>query len=170
MLGIVKAYTTRVGGGPFPTELFDKIGEHICEKGQEFGAVTGRRRRCGWFDAVAMRRSKQLNSLSGLCLTKLDILDGLDEVKICTGYRHKDGTVSEYPPMAADDYDEVTAVYETCPGWKESTFGAKSLAELPANAVAYVKRLEEILGLPVDILSTGPDRSQTITLRDPFEI
>ena len=170
VLGIVKAYTTRVGGGPFPTELFDKIGEHICEKGQEFGAVTGRRRRCGWVDAVAMRRSKQLNSLSGLCLTKLDILDGLDEVKICTGYRHKDGTVSEYPPMAADDYDEVTAVYETCPGWKESTFGAKSLAELPANAVAYVKRLEEILGLPVDILSTGPDRSQTITLRDPFEI
>lgn len=168
VIGIVKAYTTRVGGGPFPTELFDKVGDYLCEKGAEFGSVTGRKRRCGWFDGVAMRRSNQINSLTGLCLTKLDVLDGLDEVKLCVGYKKADGTIIDYSPLAADDYIGLEPVYETVPGWKESTFGVKSYDALPENAKKYIKKLEEVAGVPVDVISTGPDREETIVLRHPF--
>lgn len=168
ILGIAKAYTTRVGGGPFPTELNDSIGDYLCEKGHEFGSVTGRRRRCGWYDSVAMRRSVMINSLSGLCLTKLDVLDELDEIKICVGYT-KNGKNVESSPMAADDYEGLEPVYETMPGWKTSTFGVKKLEDLPIQAQNYIKRLGEVTGVPVDIISTGPDREETIILRDPFE-
>lgn len=168
VIGIVKAYTTRVGGGPFPTELLDETGEYLCTKGAEFGSVTGRRRRCGWFDGVAMRRSNQINSLSGLCLTKLDVLDGLDEVKLCVAYRKSNGEVIDYSPLAADDYEGLEPVYETMPGWKESTFGLKKFEDLPENAKNYIKRLEEISGVRVDVISTGPDREETIVLRHPF--
>jgi len=168
VLGIAKAYTTRVGGGPFPTELFDDVGEHLCAKGNEYGATTGRKRRCGWFDAVAMKRAIQINSISGFCLTKLDVLDGLDEVKICIGYKGEDGTVRDVPPMAADGYDLVTPVYESMPGWKENTFGVKSMAELPQAAINYIHRIEAITGVPIDIISTGPDRDETMILRHPF--
>ena len=166
--GIVKAYTTRVGGGPFPTELFDKTGEYLCDKGAEFGSVTGRRRRCGWFDGVAMRRSNQMNSLSGLCLTKLDVLDDLEEVKICTAYKKADGTIIDYSPLAADDYLGLEPVYEVMPGWKQSTFGVTSYDALPENAKKYIKRLEEVSGVRIDVISTGPDRDQTIILHHPF--
>ena len=166
--GIVKAYTTRVGGGPFPTELFDKTGEYLCEKGAEFGSVTGRRRRCGWFDGVAMRRSNQMNSLSGLCLTKLDVLDELEEVKICTAYKKADGTIIDYSPLAADDYLGLEPVYEVMPGWMQSTFGITSYDDLPENAKKYIKRLEEVSGVRIDVISTGPDRDQTIILHHPF--
>lgn len=168
VIGIVKAYTTRVGGGPFPTELLDETGEYLCTKGAEFGSVTGRRRRCGWFDGVAMRRSNQINSLSGLCLTKLDVLDGLDEVKLCVAYKKSNGEVIDYSPLAADDYEGLEPVYETMPGWKESTFGLKKFEDLPENAKNYIKRLEEISGVRVDVISTGPDREETIVLRHPF--
>ena len=168
ILGIAKAYTTRVGGGPFPTELNDKVGEYLCDKGHEFGSVTGRRRRCGWYDAVAMRRSVMINSLSGLCLTKLDVLDELDEIRICVGYR-KNGEIIKTSPMAADDYEGIEPVFETLPGWKCNTFGVKSLDELPQNARNYIKKIEEVTGIPVDIISTGPDRDETIILKDPFE-
>nr|WP_232218303.1 adenylosuccinate synthase [Ruminobacter sp. RM87] len=168
VIGIVKAYTTRVGGGPFPTELFDATGEYLCTKGAEFGSVTGRRRRCGWFDGVAMRRSNQINSLSGLCLTKLDVLDGLDEVKLCVAYKKSNGEIIDYSPLAADDYEGLEPVYETMPGWKESTFGLKKYEDLPENAKNYIKRLEEISGVKVDVISTGPDRDETIVLRHPF--
>lgn len=169
VLGIVKAYTTRVGSGPFPTELGCEIGEYLGVKGHEFGATTGRKRRCGWFDAVAVRRAVQLNSISGFCLTKLDVLDGLTEVKICVGYRQPDGSVSTVPPMAAEGYELVTPVYETMPGWSESTFGVQSLDGLPLAARNYIKRLEEVTEVPIDIVSTGPDRVQTIVLRHPYE-
>lgn len=169
VLGIVKAYTTRVGSGPFPTELDCEVGEHLGVKGHEFGATTGRKRRCGWFDAVAVRRAVQLNSISGFCLTKLDVLDGLTEVKICVGYRQPDGSVSTVPPMAAEGYELVTPVYETMPGWTESTFGVQSLDALPQAARNYIKRLEEVTEVPIDIVSTGPDRVQTIVLRHPYE-
>ncbi|MBU1438707.1 MAG: adenylosuccinate synthase [Gammaproteobacteria bacterium] len=168
VLGIVKAYTTRVGSGPFPTELDCEIGEHLGVKGHEFGATTGRKRRCGWFDAVAVRRAVQLNSISGFCLTKLDVMDGLTEVKICVGYRQPDGSVTDVPPLAAEGYELVTPVYETMPGWSESTFGVQTLAGLPQNALNYIKRLEEVTGVPIDIVSTGPDRVQTIVLLHPF--
>lgn len=168
VLGIVKAYTTRVGSGPFPTELDCEVGEHLGVKGHEFGATTGRKRRCGWFDAVAVRRAVQLNSISGFCLTKLDVLDGLTEVKICVGYRQPDGSVTEVPPLAAEGYELVTPVYETMPGWSESTFGVQSLEGLPQQARDYIKRLEEVTGVPIDIVSTGPDRVQTIVLLHPF--
>lgn len=168
VLGIGKAYTTRVGGGPFPTELNDDIGEGIRKRGAEFGAVTGRPRRTGWYDAVAMRRAVAINSLSGLALMKLDVLDGMDEVKICTAYKLKDGTIASLPPLAAYDYEDVTPVYETMPGWKESTFGVTEFDKLPLNARNYVRRLEELSGVKVAILSTGPERSQTIYLEDPF--
>ncbi len=168
VLGIVKAYTTRVGGGPFPTELHDDVGEQLCARGQEYGATTGRKRRCGWFDAVAMKRAIQINSLSGFCLTKLDVLDGLQEVKICTGYRFPDGSVRDVPPMAADDYEQVEPIYESMPGWQDSTFGVKSLDGLPQAARNYIRRIEEITGVPVDIISTGPDRDETMILRHPF--
>ncbi len=168
VLGIVKAYTTRVGSGPFPTELDCEVGEHLGVKGHEFGATTGRKRRCGWFDAVAVRRAVQLNSISGFCLTKLDVMDGLSEVKICVGYRQPDGTVTDIPPLAAEGYELVSPVYETMPGWSESTFGVQTLAGLPQNALNYIKRIEEVTGVPIDIVSTGPDRVQTIVLLHPF--
>jgi adenylosuccinate synthase len=169
VVGIVKAYTTRVGGGPFPTELFDKVGDYLCEKGNEFGSVTGRKRRCGWFDGVAMKRSHQINSLSGLCLTKLDVLDDLDEIKLCVAYKKADGTVIDYSPLSADDYVGLEPVYETLPGWKASTFGLKDYDSLPENAKKYLKRLEEVVGVRIDIISTGPDREETILLHHPFE-
>jgi adenylosuccinate synthase len=169
VLGIVKAYTTRVGGGPFPTELDCEVGQHLGEKGMEFGATTGRKRRTGWFDAVAMRRAVQLNSISGFCLTKLDVLDGLDSLSVCTGYRYPDGQVKSVPPMAADDYEKIRPVYETLPGWNESTFGLTQFSDLPQAAKAYIKRIQELTGVPVDIISTGPDRSQTIILRHPYQ-
>jgi adenylosuccinate synthase len=168
VLGIVKAYTTRVGSGPFPTELDCEVGEHLGVKGHEFGATTGRKRRCGWFDAVAVRRAVQLNSISGFCLTKLDVLDGLKEVKICVGYRQQDGSVTDVPPMAAEGYELVTPIYETMPGWSESTFGVQTLDSLPQQARDYIKRLEVVTGVPIDIVSTGPDRVQTIVLLHPF--
>jgi adenylosuccinate synthase len=168
VLGIVKAYTTRVGAGPFPTELFDGYGEHLSRVGREFGAVTGRKRRCGWFDAVALRRSIIHSSVSGLCLTKLDVLDGLDSLQICVGYKSAAG-VSEQPPMFADAFAEVTPVYEEMPGWKESTIGVTSYESLPLNARKYLERLQELSGVPIDIISTGADRDQTIVLRHPFD-
>jgi adenylosuccinate synthase len=168
VLGIVKAYTTRVGAGPFPTELFDEYGEHLSRVGHEFGAVTGRKRRCGWFDAVALRRSIIHSSVSGLCLTKLDVLDGLDTLQICVGYR-SDGRVSENPPLFADVFAEVEPVYEEMPGWKESTVGVTSYDALPKNARAYLERLQALAGIPIDIISTGPDRDQTVVLRHPFD-
>lgn len=168
VLGITKAYTTRVGSGPFPTELDDENGRHMAEKGHEFGATTGRPRRCGWFDAVALRQSIQINSVSGLCLTKLDVLDGLETIKICTGYRNAQGE-SITTPVDAEEYEALEPVYEEVAGWTESTFGAKSLEELPANARAYIKRLEEVTGAPIDLVSTGPDRVETMILRQPFD-
>lgn len=170
VLGIVKAYTTRVGSGPFPTELHCEIGDRLGQRGHEFGATTGRKRRCGWFDAVAMKRAIQINSITGFCLTKLDVLDGLSEIKICVGYQMPDGTVVDVPPMAAEGYETVTPIYESVAGWSDNTFGAKSVAELPAAAVAYIKRIEEITGVPVDIISTGPDRVETMIVRNPFEV
>lgn len=168
VLGIVKAYTTRVGSGPFPTELNDEVGHHLGTKGHEFGATTGRERRCGWFDAVAMKRAVQLNSITGFCLTKLDVLDGLKEIKICTGYKLADGTVVDVPPMAAEGYEKAVPVYETVPGWSENSFGVTEFDKLPAAAQSYIKRLEEITGVPMDIISTGPDRNETFILRNPF--
>jgi len=167
VLGITKAYSTRVGNGPFPTELFDAVGEHLSSRGAEFGATTGRRRRCGWFDAVLMRKSARLNSLSGMCLTKLDVLDGLPQIGICVGYR-LDGREIDTVPQGADNYGRCEPVIETLPGWSQSTAGARSLDELPGAARRYIDRLEELVGVPVDILSTGPDRQETISLRNPF--
>ena len=169
VLGIVKAYTTRVGSGPFPTELDCDVGEHLGVKGHEFGATTGRKRRTGWFDAVAMKRAVQINSITGFCLTKLDVLDGLDTLKICVGYKHANGEVKDVPPMAADGYDEVTPVYEEMPGWSVSTFGVQEYDKLPNEARAYISRLEVLTGVPVDIVSTGPDRIETIVLRHPYD-
>jgi adenylosuccinate synthase len=173
VLGIVKAYTTRVGAGPFPTELFDEYGDHLSRVGHEFGAVTGRKRRCGWFDAIALRRSIIHSSVSGLCLTKLDVLDGLDTLQICVGYRAKgegsNGVVTREPPLFADAFADVEPEYEEMPGWKESTIGVTSYGALPANARKYLERLQELAGVPIDIISTGPDREQTIVLRHPFD-
>lgn len=167
VLGITKAYTTRVGSGPFPTELFDETGLRLAERGHEFGATTGRPRRCGWFDAVALRTAVNINSVSGLCLTKLDVLDGLEEISVCVGYTNDAGeTVAN--PIDAVDYENLRPVYETLPGWSESTVGLKSLDALPANARAYISRLEALVGAPIDIISTGPDREETILLRHPF--
>ncbi|NQZ22371.1 MAG: adenylosuccinate synthase [Colwellia sp.] len=168
ILGITKAYTTRVGSGPFPTELDDEIGDHLGTVGHEFGATTGRERRCGWFDAVAMHRAIQVNSVSGFCLTKLDVLDGLKTLKICTGYKDSAGNIITVPPTAAEGYEKITPVYEEMPGWSEVTVGATSRDALPANAIAYIKRIEELTGVPVDIISTGPDRNETIILVNPF--
>lgn len=168
ILGIAKAYCTRVGAGPFPTELDDSIGEHLGVKGHEFGATTGRKRRCGWFDAVAMRRAVQINSISGFCLTKLDVMDGLEEIKICTGYQLPDGSVLNVSPMAAEAYKHVTPLYETLPGWSENTFGVQSFDKLPQAALDYIKRIEELTGIPVDLISTGPDRNETIIKVHPF--
>ena len=168
VLGITKAYTTRVGGGPFPTELNDDIGKRLGDKGHEFGATTGRARRCGWFDAVALRRSCQINSISGLCITKLDVLDGLDTVKLCVAYRY-DGEERATPPAGAEALARVQPVYEEMPGWRESTVGLRDLEALPANARAYLRRIEAVTGAPIDIISTGPDRRETILLRHPFD-
>jgi len=168
VLGIVKAYTTRVGAGPFPTELFDEMGEHLSRVGHEFGAVTGRRRRCGWFDAVALRRAVLHNSISSLGVTKLDVLDGLDTIRICTGYRI-DGEIREQPPLLPHRYAECEPVYEALPGWSEPTVGITEFAELPANARSYLARMEELSGVPIDIVSTGPDRTETIVLRHPLD-
>ena len=167
VLGIVKAYTTRVGAGPFPTELFDDMGRHLAQIGAEFGATTGRPRRCGWFDAVSLKRAVFTNSLTGLCVTKLDVLDGLEEVKICVGYR-LDGELIQTPPMLMDRYGECEPVYETMPGWQTATSGVTSYAQLPGSARAYLARIEEILGTPVDIVSTGPGREAVIVRRHPF--
>lgn len=169
VLGIVKAYSTRVGAGPFPTELFDETGEYLCKQGNEFGATTGRRRRTGWLDAVAVRRSVQINSLSGFCLTKLDVLDGLKEVKICVGYRMPDGREMTTTPLAAEGWEGIEPIYESMPGWSDTTFGVKEHSKLPQAALDYIKRIEELTGVPVDIISTGPDRSETMILRDPFD-
>ena len=168
VLGIVKAYTTRVGAGPFPTELFDDMGQHLAKVGAEFGATTGRPRRCGWFDAVSLRRAIFSNSVSGLCVTKLDVLDGLPEIKICVGYR-LDGAALDTPPMLIDRYGECEPVYETMPGWETSTVGFTDYAQLPAAAQKYLKRIEEIVATPIDIVSTGPGREETIILRHPFD-
>jgi adenylosuccinate synthase len=167
VLGIVKAYATRVGAGPFPTELFDATGEHLSRVGHEFGSVTGRARRCGWFDAVALRRSVIHSSVSGLCVTKLDVLDGLPAIRICTGYR-KQGQIQTDPPLFVEGYGEIEPVYEELPGWKESTIGITDYAKLPVNARRYLERLQEVAGVPIDIVSTGADRTQTIVLRHPF--
>lgn len=169
VLGIVKAYSTRVGAGPFPTELFDDVGEHLSQKGNEFGATTGRRRRTGWLDAVAVRRAVQINSLSGFCMTKLDVLDGLKEVKICVGYRMPNGDEVDVTPLAAEGWEGLEPIYETLPGWTESSFGVQDHSKLPQAALNYIKRVEEVTGVPVDIISTGPDRSETMILRDPFD-
>ena len=168
VLGIVKAYTTRVGAGPFPTELFDENGEHLSRVGHEFGAVTGRPRRCGWFDAVALRRAVLHSSLSSLGVTKLDVLDGLDTLRIATGYRI-DGEVRAGPPLLPFRYAECEPVYETLPGWQESTVGITEFAKLPENARRYLARIEQLAGVPIDIVSTGADRAQTIVLRHPFD-
>ena len=166
VLGITKAYTTRVGSGPFPTELFDDIGQHLGVKGNEFGATTGRKRRCGWFDAVAVKHAVHVNSISGICLTKLDVLDGLESIQVCTAYELPDGTRITDADVAL--FDQVKPVYESLPGWQESTFGAKSLDELPENAKAYIAFLEQAIEAPVDIISTGPDRNETIVKRPCF--
>jgi adenylosuccinate synthase len=168
VLGIVKAYATRVGAGPFPTELFDETGAHLSKVGQEFGSVTGRARRCGWFDAVALRRAVIQSSVSGLCVTKLDVLDGLPTIRICTGYRYG-GKVSGTPPLLVEDFGSVEPVYEDMPGWRQSTVGLTSYEQLPANARAYLARMQEVVGVPVDIISTGPDREQTIIRNNPFQ-
>jgi adenylosuccinate synthase len=167
VLGIVKAYTTRVGAGPFPTELFDECGEHLSRVGHEFGSVTGRRRRCGWFDAVALRRSIVHSSCSLLCVTKLDVLDGLDTIRVCVGYRI-DGQVSTTPPLLSGHFGECQAVYEELPGWKESSVGVTRYDELPRNAQRYLERIQELIGVPITIISTGPDRDQTIIRENPF--
>jgi len=173
VLGITKAYTTRVGSGPFPTELYDAqdkqddAGRHMATRGHEFGATTGRARRCGWFDAAALKRSIQINGVSGLCVTKLDVLDGLEEMKICTGYR-LDGQFTDILPVGADELERCEPVYETMPGWKDSTVGLRSYDALPAAARAYLQRMEALCGVPVDMISTGPDRDETIVLRHPF--
>ena len=167
VLGITKAYTTRVGSGPFPTELDCEIGTYLGEKGHEFGATTGRKRRCGWFDIVAVRHANRINSVTGVCLTKLDVLDGLETVKICIGYQDAAGNPTGIP-FDAEGWAEIQPVYEEMPGWQESTVGAKTLEELPANARAYISRLEELMATPIDIISTGPDRIETIVLRHPF--
>jgi adenylosuccinate synthase len=168
VLGITKAYTTRVGSGPFPTELSCAVGQHLGEKGHEFGATTGRERRCGWFDAVAVKHAIRINSISGLCLTKLDVLDGLESINICVGYKNAAGELISVP-FDSDGWDKIVPVYETMPGWTATTFGCQSIDGLPANAVAYIKRLEVLVGAPVDIVSTGPDRVETIVLRHPFD-
>ncbi len=167
ILGITKAYTTRVGAGPFPTELFCETGAHLAKLGHEFGATTGRARRCGWFDAAALRHSIQINSVSGICLTKLDVLDGLETIKICVGYRDRDGN-ELCTPYDSEGYEAAEPVYEEVPGWSESTVGARTLDALPEAARAYIKRLEVLVGAPIDIVSTGPDRNETIVLRNAF--
>ena len=168
VLGITKAYTTRVGSGPFPTELFDEAGAHLAKRGHEFGSTTGRPRRCGWLDAVALRRSIQINSVSGLCITKMDVLDGLEFIRLCVSYQCN-GEKSMTQPLSAEAFASCEPVYIDLPGWKESTVGVKRLADLPLNARAYLERISEIVEAPIDIISTGPDRDETIVVRHPFD-
>ncbi|BAV33618.1 adenylosuccinate synthetase [Sulfuricaulis limicola] len=168
VLGITKAYTTRVGAGPFPTELNDGVGDRLGERGKEFGATTGRKRRCGWYDAVIMRRSNQLNGVTGLCVTKLDVLDGLDTIRICTAYRYE-GKTRTTPPSGAEALAKCEPVYEEVPGWTESTLGVRRFDKLPANAQQYLKKIEECTEARIDIISTGAERDDTIILRHPFE-
>jgi adenylosuccinate synthase len=167
VLGITKAYTTRVGSGPFPTELTDAIGQMLGDRGREFGVVTGRRRRCGWFDAVAVRQAIMIGGINGIALTKLDVLDGFDEVKLCTAYRYG-GRLYDYFPAGASVQAEIEPVYETAEGWRESTRGARSWVDLPATAIKYIRRIEELIGAPVALLSTSPERDDTVLVRDPF--
>jgi adenylosuccinate synthase len=167
VLGITKAYTTRVGAGPFPTELTDGVGHTLGERGREFGTVTGRPRRCGWFDAVAVRQAIKTAGIDGIALTKLDVLDGFDEIKICTAYR-RGGESYDYVPAGASAQAEIEPVYETAEGWRDSTRGARSWADLPATAIKYIRRLEELIGAPVALLSTSPERDDTVLVRDPF--
>jgi adenylosuccinate synthase len=168
VLGVTKAYTTRVGSGPFPTELDDDIGRQLASRGNEFGATTGRPRRCGWFDAAALKRAVQLNGITGLGVTKLDVLDGMDTVRLATGYR-ANGEVSDILPPGADAVQGCEPIYEDMPGWPECTVGLTRLAELPAPARDFLKRIEEVCGVPIDLISTGPERAQTIVLRHPFK-
>jgi len=168
VLGICKAYTTRVGSGPFPTELFDEVGDMIGQRGREFGTVTGRKRRCGWFDAVMVRQAIKTGGIDGIALTKLDVLDGFDEIKVCVGYR-LDGQELDYLPANAAAQARVEPIYETFEGWKDSTQGARSWAELPAQAVKYVRHVEELIQAPVALLSTSPERDDTILMNDPFQ-
>ena len=168
ILGIVKAYTTRVGAGPFPTELHCDIGQYLGERGHEFGATTGRGRRCGWFDAVLMRRSRQVNGLTSLCLTKMDVMDGLEELKICTAYRYN-GVDLPVAPVGAEALAGSEPIYETMPGWSETTRGITEFEALPQAAKNYIARLAELVGVPIDIVSTGPDRDETIVIRDPYD-
>jgi len=167
VLGITKAYATRVGSGPFPTELLDATGERLRTRGNEFGSVTGRPRRCGWFDAAALRRAVQINGLTGLCITKLDVLDGLPTVRLCTGYRFE-GAVTDILPYGAEQVSRCEPVYEDFPGWTQSTDGVRDWAQLPVNAQRYLERLSEVTGVAIDMISTGPDREHTIVLRHPF--
>ena len=167
VLGITKAYTTRVGSGPFPTELHCETGNHIAEVGHEFGATTGRTRRCGWYDAVALRRSAQINSLTGLCITKLDVLDDLETIKICIAYEINGKTI-DVPPIGAEEFAKCKPIYEEHPGWQSNTMGATNYDDLPKKAVNYLNRLSQITGVPIDIISTGPDRAETIVLKSPF--
>ena len=167
VLGIVKAYTTRVGSGPFPTELEDETGQRLGERGREFGTVTGRKRRCGWFDAVLVRQSCAVAGVTGIALTKVDVLDGLDEIRICTGYRLRGRLLDHFPAHAADQA-AVEPVYESMDGWRESTAGARSWAQLPAQAIKYIRRIEELIRCPVALVSTSPEREDTILVRDPF--
>jgi adenylosuccinate synthase len=168
ILGIVKAYTTRVGAGPFPTELFDDDGHHLGTRGHEFGATTGRKRRCGWLDTVALRRSLDINSVTGLCITKLDVLDGLETLKICVAYE-LDGKEVYAPPVGADRFEQCRPKFIEMPGWQETTVGVKSYEDLPQAARNYLKKVEELTGRPIDIISTGPDRNETVVLRHPFD-
>jgi adenylosuccinate synthase len=168
VLGVAKAYATRVGSGPFPTELGDEVGEHLRVKGNEYGSVTGRPRRCGWFDAAGLRRVVELNGVSGLCITKLDVLDGLDTVRVAVGYKVR-GERRDILPVGAEALAICEPIYEEHPGWKESTFGVKSFSDLPKNAQSYLKRLEELVGAPIAIISTGPDRTETIVLHHPLD-
>jgi adenylosuccinate synthase len=167
VLGICKAYTTRVGSGPFPTELHDRIGKLLSENGKEFGTVTGRPRRCGWFDAVMVRQAIKLGGVKALALTKIDVLDSLDEIKVCIGYKHGSETLDYFP---ADPFiqSNIEPIYEIIPGWKQSIRGAKNISDIPSNAVKYIKRLEELIDIPVILVSTSPDRDDTIMIQDPF--
>ncbi len=168
VLGITKAYTTRVGAGPFPTELNDEVGAGLAKRGNEFGSTTGRARRCGWLDAVSLRRSIQINSVSGLCLTKLDVLDGVDNINVCTGYS-VNGKTQNTPPLGAEDYATCEPVYETLPGWKDSTVGITDFDALPANAQAYLRYIEDVTETSIAIVSTGPERNETIILQDLYQ-
>ena len=169
ILGITKAYTTRVGEGPFPTELTDEIGQFLGEKGHEFGATTGRQRRCGWFDAAALKRSIQINGVSGLCVTKLDVLDGLETVRVCVGYKI-DGESCDILPVGAESIANVEPIYEDLPGWSDTTVGVQEFDKLPQKAQTYLKRMEALCEVPVDVVSTGPDRVETIVRRHPYEV